>query len=307
MRQIVSTPPLDLPAVSPITCYSYLTLDHLLTHVSIFNIIAIGIDRFLSIEDPLRYRAKRTSLQVKKIICFVWLGCFFLWLIIVFIWPLVVKGVNYQQDTCNPYYESTPVGSILAALVYFWIPTPILFGLYVKLYSTSARMKQSMRSNCVLTETSSEKQPKANDVNFTANFKVNPQNSTQAAAAAAADISGGTVFVLANKNAQSDLRNVFNSEFAVESLNGFAASSQRRSNSLSIVARASPMMKRSRKSGAAHPHQRSHSSVSARKLSSMFETMAAMAEAQNKKAFKAFTFILGKFPSFPGLGSLLNL
>ena len=301
-RLIVSTPPLDLAPVNPTLCYSYLTLDHLLTHVSIFNIIAIGIDRFLSIEDPMRYRAKRTSIKVKKVIVYVWLGCLIFWFAVVFVWPGVVKGFTYEQDYCTPFYETTPFGSILAALVYFWIPTPILFGLYVKLYQTSARMKQSMQANVVIAQpkiqVNHERRPTLSSVNLSSETKTGPNVVAKTAAAAAVELSGATIFVIANERAEDNIKSVFGNELNCSAMQG-------RLNLSSPVAirRAplSPLQKRVHKklscNGCSGERKASNSSsaTSTRKISSMIDTVASMAEAQNKKAFKAFTFILGKF------------
>ena len=295
MRLIVSTPPLDIEPVGALLCYTYLTFDHLMTHVSIINIIAIGVDRYLSIEDPMRYRAKRTGLQVKKIICSIWLACFFLWFLIVFLWPLSVVGIRSDDEYCTPYYESTPLGSILAALIYFWVPTPILFALYLKLYATTARMKQSMQSNVVMTDIPQKQKEALAHIHEDAAIVENYQPST--------DDTGkksNSLFVLANETAaaQEDITPNSDCNFLSRDI------ALQKKNRDSIKIETTPQVhsvgpyddrKKDRKGIPQRSPSKSASIASVKKISSMIETVASMAEAQNTKAFKAFSFILGEW------------
>ena len=299
MRLIVSTPPFEMEPVGALLCYTYLTFDHLMTHVSIINIIAIGVDRYLSIEDPMRYRAKRTGLQVKKIICSIWLACFLLWFLIVFLWPLSVLGIQSDYEYCTPYYESTPLGSILAALIYFWVPTPILFALYLKLYATTARMKQSMQSNVVMTDVPQKRKKALAHIHEGAIVVENHHTSCDETRN-----NVNSLFVLANENAENGSNCgefIANSENSTQDV-GTPHREKKRSDSINIVT--IPQVQnveacgKKRKKNNKEEHQQKNrtkhsSAASVRKISSMIETVASMAEAQNTKAFKAFSFILG--------------
>ena len=235
-----------------------------------------------------------------------WLGCLLFWFIVVFVWPAIVKGFQYEQEFCTPYYEDSFFGSILAALVYFWIPTPILCGLYFKLYRTSARMKKNMAQNMVVAAEPRPREvrrPTLSSVNLSYDAKTGPNISAKTAAAAAVELSGATIFVIANESADENIKSVFGNE-----LNRSARLGGRLGLSSPRAGRKKPISPSQRRAdmkmncnGFGDDRKISFAqttSASTRKISSMIVSVASMAEAQNKKAFKAFTFILGKLGQF---------
>ena len=235
-----------------------------------------------------------------------WLGCLLFWFIVVFVWPAIVKGFQYEQEFCTPYYEDSFFGSILAALVYFWIPTPILCGLYFKLYRTSARMKKNMSQNMVVAAEPRPREvrrPTLSSVNLSYDAKTGPNISAKTAAAAAVELSGATIFVIANESADENIKSVFGNELnrspRLGGRLGLSSPRAGRKKPISPSQRRADMKMNCNGFGDDRKISFAQTtSASTRKISSMIVSVASMAEAQNKKAFKAFTFILGKLGQF---------
>ena len=131
-----------------IFCNMYLTFDVLCCCASIFNLCVIAVDRYFAVHKPIVYAQKRTKTRVIASIILVWVAAG-----LISIPPLVGwnnnSGRNLFDDVtgaCSLTGEKTY--RIYAALGAFFIPSTIMFFVYVKIFRT---LRQKLRLSVKVT------------------------------------------------------------------------------------------------------------------------------------------------------------
>uniref|UniRef100_A0A3Q3W9Q7 Muscarinic acetylcholine receptor n=1 Tax=Mola mola TaxID=94237 RepID=A0A3Q3W9Q7_MOLML len=103
-------------------CKMWLIMDYLLCTASVFNIVLISYDRFLSVTRAVKYRAQRnmTRLAVFKMVA-VWVLAFLLYGPAIIFWEFIVGQIPSRAKpcACRPCISWRRVASSQTESVYF--------------------------------------------------------------------------------------------------------------------------------------------------------------------------------------------
>ena len=126
--------------LGPLVCDIWLCMDYTVTTASIANLVAICVDRFLSIRKPIFYRNKRTKRVVNGMICVAWIISVTLWTPWIMAWPYI-DGYRLFSDTeCYVQFLATNIYvTIVTSLVSFYIPVCVMMVLYIFVYGNKEK------------------------------------------------------------------------------------------------------------------------------------------------------------------------
>jgi len=113
-----------------IFCDISLAIDSCTAIVSKFTLVAISIDRYLAVTQPIKYRS--LNLKYKKVKSFIVLVTF-IWICSIAITLPFIFGINSLPErisTICMFYNTRY--SIIASIFTFWIPSILLIIVYVK-------------------------------------------------------------------------------------------------------------------------------------------------------------------------------
>ncbi|KAJ3595660.1 hypothetical protein NHX12_004963 [Muraenolepis orangiensis] len=104
-------------------CKLWLVMDYLLCSASVFNIVLISYDRFLSVTRAVSYRASQglPQLAITRMLC-VWLLAFALYGPAIIFWELAVGGSRVPSDQCFAEFYSTWYFLLSASTLEFFSP-----------------------------------------------------------------------------------------------------------------------------------------------------------------------------------------
>ncbi|XP_077082000.1 histamine H3 receptor [Siphateles boraxobius] len=104
-------------------CKLWLVMDYLLCTASVFNIVLISYDRFLSVTRAVRYRAQQgvTRLAVLKMLA-VWVSAFLLYGPAIIFWELLVGESIVPDDECFAEFYCTWYFLLSASTFEFFSP-----------------------------------------------------------------------------------------------------------------------------------------------------------------------------------------
>jgi len=121
--------------LGPLVCDLWLCFDYTMTNASAAHLVAISLDRFLSIRKPIFYRNKRTKRVVDAMICMAWILSITLWTPWIMTWPYI-DGYRKVSDTeCYvQFLETNKYMTIVTATVAFYIPVSAMAVMYFSLY-----------------------------------------------------------------------------------------------------------------------------------------------------------------------------
>lgn len=132
-------------------CQIWLAIDVWMCTASIYNLTAIGIDRFVAIVKPLLYPSIITPKRGKMLICAAWISSFMICFPPMIVqWPQIFSSTSLQEDlcTCTPM-QNSPGYIVYSALGSFHLPMIIIFSLYVRIYWTVRRSAKSLLSGYI--------------------------------------------------------------------------------------------------------------------------------------------------------------
>uniref|UniRef100_A0A672K4U7 Muscarinic acetylcholine receptor n=1 Tax=Sinocyclocheilus grahami TaxID=75366 RepID=A0A672K4U7_SINGR len=72
-----------------LACDVWLALDYVASNASVMNLLAISVDRYLSVMRPLTYRATRTPRRAAVLITLAWIISFVLWAPAILFWQYI--------------------------------------------------------------------------------------------------------------------------------------------------------------------------------------------------------------------------
>ncbi|XP_071797190.1 muscarinic acetylcholine receptor M1-like [Asterias amurensis] len=135
-------------------CDTYLYVNHVFLHVSVLAILVLAFDRYQAVSQPLKHLQRRTLSHACYMIGIAYVVPILIWLPYVLIWPYITGSTKIAYS-CIPFYViESPFFSILAPIIFSWIPFPIITFLYWRIYLVIKSRKTQRRGPVMMQELS---------------------------------------------------------------------------------------------------------------------------------------------------------
>lgn len=131
-------------ALGNLSCDVWLVVDYVASNASVMNLLAISLDRYLSVTQPLTYRVIRTKKRAALIIGLAWGISFLLWAPAILSWQYIVGERTVPEDQCSVQFLSEPVITFGTAIAAFYLPVSVMVGLYWRVYQETERRSQQL-------------------------------------------------------------------------------------------------------------------------------------------------------------------
>lgn len=121
-------------------CDMWLAQDYTCSNASCMNLLMIGFDRYFSVTNPLKYRAKKTPKRVGIMISIVWIFAFLLWPPWIYAWPYIEGRRTVPEDDCYvQFLETNSYVTFITAIMDYYAPVTIIVVLYYKIWRATRR------------------------------------------------------------------------------------------------------------------------------------------------------------------------
>lgn len=121
-------------------CDMWLAQDYTCSNASCMNLLMIGFDRYFSVTNPLKYRAKKTPKRVGIMISIVWIFAFLLWPPWIYAWPYIEGRRTVPEHDCYvQFFETNSYVTFIIAIIDYYAPVTIMFVLYYKIWRATRR------------------------------------------------------------------------------------------------------------------------------------------------------------------------
>ncbi|XP_055033478.1 muscarinic acetylcholine receptor M1 [Misgurnus anguillicaudatus] len=126
-----------------LACDIWLAVDYVASNASVMNLLAISVDRYLSVTRPLTYLATRTPRRAIVLITLAWTVSFVIWAPAILFWQYIVGERTVPENECSVQFLSQPVITFGTAIAAFYLPVSVMVALYWKVFQvTEKRSKQ---------------------------------------------------------------------------------------------------------------------------------------------------------------------
>ncbi|KAI6230097.1 7 transmembrane receptor [Aphelenchoides fujianensis] len=141
-------------------CTIWLSVDIWLCTASIYNLVAISIDRYIAIIKPLNYPMLVTKFRARCIVAAVWVVSF-----IICLPSFVLASSEKQKGMGKESCRCTPANSGMAYIVFsasssFYIPMIVVIFVYVRIYIAACAATKSVYSGMMQVTATANKNPK---------------------------------------------------------------------------------------------------------------------------------------------------
>jgi histamine receptor H1 len=120
-------------------CLFWLSMDYVASTASIFSVFILCIDRYRSVQQPLRYLRYRTKTRASATILGAWFLSF-LWIIPILGWHhFMTQTSGHREDKCETDFYDVTWFKIMTAIINFYLPTLLMLWFYVKIYKAVRR------------------------------------------------------------------------------------------------------------------------------------------------------------------------
>ncbi|KAM9533391.1 histamine H1 receptor [Guaruba guarouba] len=116
-------------------CLFWLSMDYVASTASIFNLFILCIDRYRSVQQPLKYLKYRTKRRASVMILGVWLLSF-MWVIPILGWHVFANDGKRKvtKTKCETEFSEVTWFKVLTAIVNFYIPSILMLWFYYKIF-----------------------------------------------------------------------------------------------------------------------------------------------------------------------------
>ncbi|NXP69104.1 HRH1 protein, partial [Chloropsis cyanopogon] len=116
-------------------CLFWLSMDYVASTASIFNLFVLCMDRYRSVQQPLKYLKYRTKKRASLLILGVWLLSF-IWVIPILGWhEFANKGIRtVEKSKCETEFFQVTWFKVLAAIFNFYLPSLLMLWFYCKIF-----------------------------------------------------------------------------------------------------------------------------------------------------------------------------
>ncbi|CAD5206792.1 unnamed protein product [Bursaphelenchus okinawaensis] len=140
-------------------CTMWLTMDIWMCTASIYNLVAISIDRYIAIIKPLNYPMLITKFRARCIVAIVWISSF------VICSPSFLLASSEKKAAGKDSCRCTPANSGMAYIVFsasssFYIPMIVVIFVYVRIYIAACAATKSVYSGMMQVTATANKNPK---------------------------------------------------------------------------------------------------------------------------------------------------
>lgn len=140
-------------------CLFWLSMDYVASTASIFSVFILCIDRYRSVQQPLRYLRYRTKTRASVTILGAWfLSC--LWIIPIVGWRrFLPHSPRPRDDKCETDFYDVTWFKIMTAIINFYLPTVLMLWFYARIY-------RAVRQHCQHRELISRSLPAFLEINL---------------------------------------------------------------------------------------------------------------------------------------------
>ncbi|NXO87939.1 HRH1 protein, partial [Sitta europaea] len=116
-------------------CLFWLSMDYVASTASIFNLFILCMDRYRSVQQPLRYLKYRTKTRASLLILAVWLLSF-TWVIPILGWhAFATNGTRtVKEHECETEFYKVTWFKVLTAIFNFYLPSLLMLWFYCKIF-----------------------------------------------------------------------------------------------------------------------------------------------------------------------------
>ncbi|KAM4893991.1 histamine H1 receptor [Sylvia borin] len=116
-------------------CLFWLSMDYVASTASIFNLFILCMDRYRSVQQPLRYLKYRTKVRASFLILGVWLLSF-TWVIPILGWHVFANQGQRKVagDECETEFSKVTWFKVLTAIFNFYLPSLLMLWFYGKIF-----------------------------------------------------------------------------------------------------------------------------------------------------------------------------
>lgn len=115
-------------------CLFWLSMDYVASTASIFSVFILCIDRYRSVQQPLKYLKYRTKTRASATILGAWFLSF-LWIIPILGWRHFIPNTEgRREDRCETDFYNVTWFKVMTAIINFYLPTLLMLWFYAKIY-----------------------------------------------------------------------------------------------------------------------------------------------------------------------------
>ncbi|NXO93605.1 HRH1 protein, partial [Certhia brachydactyla] len=116
-------------------CLFWLSMDYVASTASIFNLFILCMDRYRSVQQPLRYLKYRTKMRASLLILGVWLLSF-TWVIPILGWHVFANNGQrkVKEHKCETEFFKVTWFKVLTAIFNFYLPSLMMLWFYCKIF-----------------------------------------------------------------------------------------------------------------------------------------------------------------------------
>uniref|UniRef100_A0A669NZ67 Histamine H1 receptor n=1 Tax=Phasianus colchicus TaxID=9054 RepID=A0A669NZ67_PHACC len=160
-------------------CLFWLSMDYVASTASIFSLFILCLDRYRSIQHPLKYLQYRTKMRASLVILGAWLLSS-LWVIPILWWHDSANDKKGEgEENCETEFSCVIWFKVLTAIINFYLPSIIMLCLYCKIFRAVRKHCQQrevvngsyykqMSSECRSTDNKNEEEPHPQDSDLSA-------------------------------------------------------------------------------------------------------------------------------------------
>ncbi|NXR25167.1 HRH1 protein, partial [Cinclus mexicanus] len=116
-------------------CLFWLSMDYVASTASIFNLFILCMDRYRSVQQPLKYLKYRTKMRASLLILGVWLLSF-TWVIPILGWHVFANEGKRKvpEEKCETEFFDVTWFKVLTAIFNFYLPSLLMLWFYCKIF-----------------------------------------------------------------------------------------------------------------------------------------------------------------------------
>ncbi|XP_040448594.1 histamine H1 receptor [Falco naumanni] len=141
-------------------CLFWLSMDYVASTASIFNLFILCVDRYRSVQQPLKYLKYRTKMRASLMILGCWLLSF-MWIIPILGWHVFANNGErkVKENKCETEFSKVTWFKVVTAIFNFYLPSVMMLWFYYKIFRAVRKHCQHRELNNGSYWSSSGKKP----------------------------------------------------------------------------------------------------------------------------------------------------